>query len=114
MKQEAIGLLLASPGCGVFWDGIVTGKVAQWLAQVEGKALGGEEYVPYGIATNADVTDIDIFAKTANLQALLKDKDAPRKTGMREMKISCHLVIENQPGVGIRVITCVVASFELP
>jgi hypothetical protein len=87
LRQEAIKVLLAFPRREGLWDGGFIGKTAQWMAEVEEEGLGSEEYVPHNFATNVKVTDVDVLARTATLQALLKDKHSPEEMVMKETKI---------------------------
>jgi hypothetical protein len=89
LRQEAIKLLLASPRREGLWDGVFIGKTAQWVASIEEESLGGSEiYVPYELATNVEIIDVDVLERTATLQALLKDKTSPGEMILKETKTS--------------------------
>ncbi|KAE9373550.1 hypothetical protein N431DRAFT_504193 [Stipitochalara longipes BDJ] len=79
LRQEAIKLLLASPRREGLWDGVFIARASQWMAEIEEEGLGSEEYVPHELARTVEATDVDVFARTATLKALLNRKTSPGK-----------------------------------
>ena len=89
LRQEAIRLLLASLLRGGLWDGMFTGRTAQWVAEIEEEGLGLEEHVPHERSTDVEVLDVDLSARTATLQAFLKDTNSPDGLVKENARIKC-------------------------
>ena len=56
---------MGAPRRDELWDGFFIEKTAKWLAQIEEDGLGDEGYVPYEMATNVNVTNVNVLARTA-------------------------------------------------
>jgi hypothetical protein len=76
LRREAIQLLLRSPRKEGVWDGIVVGRIMDWLAGIEEEALQGDEkgmkgdYVPEWAAARCIKMDFDTTRKEARVSCL--------------------------------------------
>jgi hypothetical protein len=74
LRKEAVELLLRSPRKEGVWDGIVVGKVMEWLAAIEEDGLDldeeEEEYVPEWAAAHCIEMDFDPEKRAAYVSCL--------------------------------------------
>ena len=73
---------MGAPRRDGLWDGFFIEKTAKWLAQIEEDGLEDEGYVPYEMATNVNVTNVNVLTRTARLQAFLKEATEPTEEGI--------------------------------
>jgi hypothetical protein len=65
-------------------DGCFIAGCANWLAELEEEGLSdAEEYVPYDLAATLVAQKWDVLKRTADLAAVMRDRNSPDKAMLR-------------------------------
>jgi hypothetical protein len=72
-RREAISLLLSTPRREGLWDGMMAGKIVEWLMNVEEEHIEGE-YVPEEMRMVKVSLKFNMMARTANVKGLMPIK----------------------------------------
>lgn len=86
LRREAINLLLRCPRKEGAWDGVVLGRVMQWLASIEEEACRGEP---------EERGKADCVPECATVRGVLMDFDA----STRQAKVSCLQPVRGRSGL---------------
>jgi hypothetical protein len=69
-RREAISLLLSTPRREGLWDGVMAGKIVEWLMNVEEEHIEGE-YVPEEMRMVKVSLKFNMMARTAHVKGLM-------------------------------------------
>ena len=65
----------------------MSGKILEWMSEIEEEGLGDEEYVPEEAIAKPVFKKVDTAARTFELSAIQQDRQSPGNTFSRHMTI---------------------------
>jgi hypothetical protein len=82
LRRDAIKLLMVSPRREGMWDSILSGRVAQWLMEIEEEGMG--EYIGYGMGSmDGAVVEADRRVMVKEILFDLQKREATLRCGTR-------------------------------